>query len=185
MNKKILEWPAKNLKKISSKVVDIPGAKQLVEDLIDTCNVNMGAGLAAPQIGINERVVVIKPKVFGVENPTPSSYNPDYMVLINPELENSGKTVKWKEACLSIPGVDARVERQETTFLKYQDEEGNVHKMIVDWPLSGGIQHECDHLDGQLYIHRLPRTRRGLLVGKYHDKKKKAARALKKLRRAR
>ena len=179
MNKKILVWPAQKLKKISKKVEDIPGAQQLIEDLIDTCNVNMGAGLAAPQIGSNDRIVVIKPKVFGIENPSPSSYNPDYMVLINPELENTGDDRKWKEACLSIPGMDANVIRKETTLLKYQDEQGNVHKMIAEWPFSGGIQHECDHLDGKLYIHRLPKTRRGLLVREFFEKQKRQARKLK------
>ena len=181
MNKKILIWPAHPLKKISKKVDDIPGAKQLVEDLIDTCNVNMGAGLAAPQIGVNERIVVIKPRVFGIENPTPSSYNSDYMVLINPELENTGEDRKWKEACLSIPGMSSSVVRQETTLLKYQDEEGNVHKMIVEWPFSGGVQHECDHLDGKLYIHRMPKNLSGLHVKNFFDKQKKQARKLKRL----
>lgn len=179
MNKKILIWPAKKLKEISKKVEDIPGVQQLVEDLIDTCNVNMGAGLAAPQIGVNERVVVIKPKVFGIENPSPSSYNPDYMVLINPELENTGDNRRWKEACLSIPGMDANVDRKETTLLKYQDEKGNVHKMIAEWPFSGGVQHECDHLDGKLYIHHLKKFKRGLLVKKFYEIQKKKKRELK------
>ena len=112
MFRKILIWPNQKLRAKNVLVESVDSVQELIHDLIDTCNVQMGAGLAAPQIGINKQVVVIKPKVFGVENPDPSEYNPDYMVIINPLLENTGEDIKWKEACLSIPDIDSMVSRR-------------------------------------------------------------------------
>ena len=77
---------------------DTPELHKLVEDMIETMEGASGAGLAAPQIGVNKSVAVIKPSVFGIDNPDPSSYNESYMVVINPVLENTGDDVKWKEA---------------------------------------------------------------------------------------
>ena len=81
MLRKIIKWPNKTLREKSTQVIE-EDVSELVKDLIDTCNVKMGAGLAAPQIGVNKQVVVIKPRVFNAENPDPSSYNPEFMVLI-------------------------------------------------------------------------------------------------------
>ena len=67
MNQKILVWPNQNLRKVSETVESADSVSGLIKDLIDTCNVAMGAGLAAPQIGVSKQVAVIKPKVFGFE----------------------------------------------------------------------------------------------------------------------
>ena len=117
MFRNILVWPNQILRK-KSELVNHEEVQDLIEDLIDTCNVKMGAGLAAPQIGINKQVVVIKPRVFNKENPDPSKYNPDYMVLINPVLENQGDKIQWKEGCLSLPDIEGKVERSEITLVK-------------------------------------------------------------------
>ena len=174
MNQKILVWPNQKLRAKSKLVKNVEDENQLIKDLIDTCNVSMGAGLAAPQIGINKQIVVLKPKVFGVDNPDPSEYNSDYMVIINPVLENTGDEVKWKEACLSLPGVDCTVTRNETTLIKYTTEKGEQKRLIAEWPLSGGIQHECDHLDGKLFIHRLDRRKAAFMLERWRKKKRKA-----------
>ena len=174
MFRKILVWPNQKLRGQSTAVESVDAAQELVQDLIDTCNVSMGAGLAAPQIGINQRVVVIKPKAFGIENPDPSLYNGEYMVLINPEWEPQGDTVQWKEACLSLPDIDARVERKENCLLKYTNDKGEEKRMITEWPFSGGIQHECDHLDGKLFIHRMPKKKAAFLLERWRRKKRKA-----------
>jgi len=163
-----------NILRATNKTVDsVDDVKVLIIDLIDTCNVKMGAGLAAPQIGINKQVVVIKPKVFGKENPDPSEYNPDYMVIINPELENTGDKITWKEGCLSIPGIDGKVERSETTLIKYTSEGGEVKRLIAEWPFSGGLQHECDHLEGKLFIHRMEKRKAAWLIDRLRRKKRK------------
>lgn len=174
MYRKIIVWPDKRLKALSELVKNPSDEKELIKDLIDTCNVQMGAGLAAPQIGINKQVTVIKPKVFGVDNPDPSEYNPDFMVIINPKLENSGDDVKWKEACLSIPNIDTLIERKETTFLQYTSELGEEKRLIAEWPFSGGLQHECDHLEGKLFIHRMDKRKAAFLLERWRKKKRKA-----------
>ena len=174
MFRKILIWPNKKLRLPNERVDDVDASQELIKDLIDTCNVSMGAGLAAPQIGINHRVVVIKPKVFGIENPDPSEYNPDYMVLINPEWEPQGETIQWKEACLSLPDIDAKIDRKENCLLKYTNDKGEEKRIITEWPFAGGIQHECDHLEGKLFIHRMNKRKAAFLLGRWRRKKRKA-----------
>ena len=174
MFRKILLWPNKKLRSSNTLIENIDDAQELIKDLIDTCNVSMGAGLAAPQIGINKCAVVIKPKVFGIENPDPSEYNPDYMVLINPEWEPQGETITWKEACLSLPDIDGKVSRKENCLLKYTNGKGEEKRMIAEWPFSGGIQHECDHLEGKLFIHRMDKKKAAFLLDRWRRKKRKA-----------
>lgn len=184
MYRKIMIWPNKHLKADNSEVESVEGVQDLIKDLIDTCNVKMGAGLAAPQIGVNKKVVVIKPSVFGKENPDPSSYNPQYMVLINPVLNNQGDEIKWKEGCLSIPGVDASVNRSETTLIKYTSETGEEKRLIAEWPFSGGLQHECDHLDGKLFIHKMDKKKAAFVLDRWRRKKRKDAIKAKRAKRA-
>ena len=173
MLRKILVWPNAKLKSENLLVEDVEQEQGLIKDLIDTCNVAMGAGLAAPQIGVNKQVVVIRPKVFGVENPDPSEYNPEFMVLVNPKLESTGDEVKWKEACLSIPDMDAYIVRQESTLVKYTSEKGESKRLIAEWPFAGGIQHECDHLQGKLFIHRMDKRKAAFLLERWRKKKRK------------
>ena len=173
MFRKILHWPNKKLKEKSLLVENATDEQQLIQDLIDTCNVSMGAGLAAPQIGVNKRIVVIKPKSFGIDNPDPTEYNADYMVLVNPQLESSGNEIKWKEACLSLPELVGQVVRYETTLLKYQNAQGEDKRLIAEWPFSGGLQHECDHLDGKLFIHRMDKKKAAFLLERWRRKKRK------------
>ena len=173
MFRKILIWPNQTLRAENKKVENVEDVKDLISDLIDTCNVSMGAGLAAPQIGQNHKVVGIKPKVFGIDNPDPSSYNSDYMVLINPQLDNTGDEIKWKEACLSIPDVDSYVTRKETTLVRYISENGEEKRLVAEWPFAGGLQHECDHLEGKLFIHRMPKRRAAFLLERWRKKRRK------------
>ena len=173
MFRKILIWPNKKLRASNALVENVEDEKELIKDLVDTCNVMMGAGLAAPQIGVNKQIVVIKPKVFGIDNPDPCSYNPEFMVLINPTLDNTGDEIKWKEACLSIPDVETYVLRKETTLVKYLGEKGEEKRLIAEWPFSGGLQHECDHLLGKLFIHRLDKRKAAFLLERWRKKKRK------------
>ena len=144
----------------------------------------MGAGLAAPQIGQNKKVVVIKPKAFGIDNPDPSEYNSDFMVLINPVLENTGDDIKWKEACLSIPEIDSYIVRKETTLVKYLNEKGEQKRLIAEWPFAGGLQHECDHLEGKLFIHRMEKKKAAFLLERWRRKKRKERIKAKRAKRA-
>jgi peptide deformylase len=174
MFRKVLVHPHKNLRiSNNEKIKNVEEVKDLIEDLIDTCNVMMGAGIAAPQIGVNKQVVVIKPSVFGKDNPDPSEYNPEYMVIINPMLQNTGDTITWKEGCLSLPSLEGKVERSETTLVKYTSENGEEKRLIAEWPFSGGIQHECDHLEGKLFIHRMDKKKAAFMLDRLRRKKRK------------
>ena len=184
MFRKVIIHPNAKLRAPNSLVENVEDVQELIIDLIDTCNVEMGAGLAAPQIGINKQVVVIKPKVFGKENPDPSSYNDEYMVIINPQLENTGEVINWKEGCLSLPDLVGKVDRKETTLLKYTDQKGETKRLIAEWPFSGGIQHECDHLEGKLFIHRMDKKKAAFLIDRARRKKRKEMIKAKRAKRA-
>lgn len=165
--RKVLHYPNQNLKLSSASVEKFDETlKILVKDMIDTCNVELGVGLAAPQIGVKQRVVVIKPSSFNSENPEPSEYNEEYLVLVNPSIQVSGETVSWKEGCLSVPGVVGDVERKAEVYIKYDNLKGEEQEFSCGWPFSGGLQHECDHLDGILFIDKMSRFKRNRLLKK-------------------
>ena len=182
-NRKILQYPSQRLRK-KSQAIELfdEDFKSLVKDLSDTNNVNMGVGLAAPQIGEQKRVVIIDCGKLGTEyeNPEPVDElgNSQLLVLVNPELELSGPKHTWKEACLSIPGVSGMVERSQYVKLSFQNYYGKSCELELDWPLSGVVQHECDHLDGILYVHRMRGISRSMLLKKFEKKKKKIKEAI-------
>ena len=167
MYRRILQWPDLRLKHISEPVSNFGNSLQeLVKDMHDTLNVVMGAGLAAPQIDVHQSVVAIKCSVFGWVNPDPYELNSDLWVLINPELKLMEKEKMWEEACLSVPGVVGNVRRKEKAILNYQDSQGAYHTLELDWPISGAVQHECDHLEGKLFLDRMGKKAAGKLKKK-------------------
>ena len=120
-NRRILTWPNSRLMKKSVPVESFDeDLHTLAGDLVDTLNVCMGAGLAAPQIGVHKRVVVIRCDSFGQENPDPYSRDEKFLILVNAEMQLSGEMISWKEACLSVPGFDGTVSRNSEASLKYQ-----------------------------------------------------------------
>lgn len=155
-NKSILQWPNETLRKISSPVEKFDeNLSALIQDLVDTLEVNYGAGLAAPQIGVTERVLVIKPTSFGAINPMPDQEHTDVWVVVNPTIELSGPDVRGQEACLSVPYKGAYVTRSSTARVNYFDRHGNPVSLEVEGSLSVVLQHEADHLDGKLYFDRV------------------------------
>ncbi len=106
----ILQWPDKSLMKVSEPIQDFgEDLRSLAQDLWDTVQSHAGAGLAAPQFGMNKRVAVVVPSAVGMPNPDPCEISDDMLLLVNPKLELSGKKIRWKEACLSVPIVDGMV----------------------------------------------------------------------------
>lgn len=130
-----------------------PELQQLVADLIDTMHAYSGAGLAATQIGVSQRVVV-----FGVEaNPRYPRVDPvPFTVLVNPEIEVIDATVEedW-EGCLSVPGLRGRVPRHVGIRYRGFDPAGAAVDRSVSGFHARVVQHECDHLDGILYPQRM------------------------------
>jgi peptide deformylase len=130
-----------------------PELRTLIQDMKDTMAAKQGAGLAAPQIGVSERIVI-----FGVEsNPRyPDAEAVPFTVLVNPQIVMLTRDVQqdW-EGCLSVPGMRGLVPRY--TRLRYTgfDEEGNPIDRVAEGFHARVVQHECDHLDGILYPQRM------------------------------
>ena len=148
MGHPVLRERAKPVEKLAS-----PELRALVQDMKETMAAKNGAGLAAPQIGVGQRVVI-----FGVtKNPRyPDAEEVPFTVLVNPKLTMLTREVEedW-EGCLSVPGMRGVVPRY--TKLRYTgfDEEGNPIERVAEGFHARVVQHECDHLDGILYPQRM------------------------------
>ena len=175
----ILSWPNPALKKKSDLVVEFgPDLKSLATDLYDTLNVVTGVGLAAPQIGVHKRCIIVDVAHCDMENPVITEGLPEnILVLVNPELALSGPKHKWVEACLSVPDSRGMVERSQFVSVTFSSLDGEEHSLELDWPASGVFQHECDHLDGVLYVDRMNRISKDMLLKKIRKKRKKMAEA--------
>ncbi len=130
-----------------------PELLSLIEDLRDTMAARDGAGLAAPQIGVPWRVVI-----YGItRNPRyPEAPPIPETVLINPELTPLGEATQlgW-EGCLSVPGLRGQVQRHQRLQVAWRDAGGGQHTQVVEGFHARVVQHECDHLDGLLFVDRL------------------------------
>jgi len=156
--KKILRYGDPKLLQRSKEIVDFScdSLLSLVKDLEDTMVANLGAGLAAPQIGVMQRVVIFGSKQV-VDNPRyPDADDVPYTVLINPKITVLADSTQglW-EGCLSVPGMRGYVERPD--HIRYQgfDIQGNEIEREVTGFHAIVVQHECDHLDGILYPMKL------------------------------
>ena len=127
---------------------------QLIEDMIETMRAASGVGLAAPQIGVNQRVIVVE---YGEESEDPETppKPPKLYVVVNPEiLRHSKETVEGNEACLSLPGYFGEVDRYESVTVKGLNRHGKPFKLKATGWLARIFQHEIDHIQGALYIDR-------------------------------
>ena len=143
---------------------DTQAIKDLVQDLKDTLKHADGCGLAAPQIGVSKRVVIVD----GSELTETYDYLKDFRrTLINPVITAvSEKQCEYNEGCLSIPGIYADVRRPATVTVEYYDE--SLQKVTETFDKFGArmIQHELSHLDGVLFTDLVPPIRRKMLSGK-------------------
>lgn len=135
------------LRKKSKKLEKIdPLLLHLLDDMLETMYGNTGVGLAAPQVGISKRIVVI-------------DMGDGPIKLINPKILNKEGAEIAPEGCLSIPGTYGDVERAEKVTLKAQNEKGEILKIEAEGLLARIIQHELDHLDGVLFIDKASNIR--------------------------
>jgi peptide deformylase len=126
--------------------------RQLVTDLVDTLKAHkIAIGLAAPQIGVNSRVAVINLSNDKIE-PTFVFANPRNLII-------SGKKDKKKESCMSLPRFRGLVERRDKIEFTYEDDEGHTRQIKATGFLARALCHEIDHLDGVLYVDRMPNPR--------------------------
>ena len=127
---------------------------QLIEDMIETMRASSGVGLAAPQIGVNQRVIVVE-YAKGSEDPEAEPKPPKLYVVVNPEIvRHSKESVTGNEACLSLPGYFGEVDRYESVTVKGLNRHGKPFKHKASGWLARIFQHEIDHIQGTLYIDR-------------------------------
>lgn len=129
-----------------SKVIEVfdEKLKTLAEDMIETMHDADGVGLAAPQIGLLKRLIVVD--LYDEEGPK---------VFVNPVIESPEGCQIDVEGCLSLPGQQGYVERPETLKLKYQDLDGVAHELVAEDFFARVLCHEVDHLEGVLYIDKV------------------------------
>jgi len=170
----ILEAPDPFLRKISDPVVTFDEElKALIADMFETMYVAPGIGLAAIQVGVPKRLLVID---LQEEQDADGKPVRDPRVFINPEiLETSGEVQLYSEGCLSIPDQYAEVERPAVIRARWQDREGKVHEEQLEGLLAVCLQHEMDHLEGILFIDHLSRLKRDMVLKKLMKARQKAA----------
>lgn len=156
------------LRRLSDDIApDYPDLKKLIADMYDSMYASLGVGLAAPQIGRNDRIVVIDASPLAEDFPECEGRK---FTLINPRVEVlDGDKVTRSEGCLSLPGLSENVPRVEKIRLTWVDEDFNPHEEVMEGFLARVVQHECDHLEGKLYIDHISMIRKQLIKGKLNN----------------
>lgn len=161
----IRKYPDEILKKKASEITDIDGnVQKLIDDMIETMYKSNGIGLAAPQVGVSKRLIIV--------DISPREENNSLIVLINPQIVSTEGEVLSEEGCLSLPGFITRLKRSEKIFVKGIDRKGKDIEIETNGLLGRAIQHEIDHLDGILLIDRISPLKRELFRKKYQKIKK-------------
>jgi peptide deformylase len=157
---KILSYPDPRLRKKSAPVERIDKEiERLLDDMVETMYKAPGVGLAAPQVGVNLRVIVVDVSVRQEDTP-------GLIQLINPEIISSEGRQVEEEGCLSVPGFSSEVRRKATVRVQGLDRTGKLIEIEGSGLLARAFQHEIDHIDGILYIDRLSRLKRELMKKK-------------------
>ena len=156
-----LREPSKLIERVDDEV------RRLAADMFETMHDKEGLGLAAVQVGVHRRILVLDvPKVVEIEGEKTSESRP--LVLINPKIVSLGDVMRvHEEGCLSIPEFRVEIERPASLVVAYTDEHGAAHELAAEGLLATAIQHEIDHLDGKLIIDVLSKLRREMVIRKY------------------
>jgi peptide deformylase len=160
MVREIVVYPDKRLKLISKDVESFNGAlHDLLDDMYETMRARNGVGLAAIQVGIDLRALIINIPLedTDAEHDQPKE---NTLEMINPVIIEKDGSEKFQEGCLSIPGIYEEVERAKHVKVEYFDREGKKHIIEDDDFLAIAIQHEIDHLDGKVFIEKLSYMKR-------------------------
>jgi len=168
MVREVLVYPDPTLKQKAKPVVKVDETiKALVKDMVETMYAEQGIGLAAPQVGVLRRILVV--------DTSPKQPGEKLRVFINPELVSAEGRTKFTEGCLSIPGEAEEIERFERVKLRALNEKGQPYEVEATGLLAIALQHEMDHLDGVMFVDRLSSLKRGLIrkrMLKYKSDKK-------------
>jgi peptide deformylase len=170
----IIEVPDPRLRAISTPVEAVTDeTRALIADMFDSMYAARGIGLAAVQIGVPKRVIVMDLQEKDGEDGKPIR---EPRVFINPEiLDPSDDQSIYTEGCLSVPDQYADVERPARCRVKWLDEDGKPHDEVFEGLLATCIQHEMDHLQGIVFLDHLSRLKRDMLMKKLNKARKAAA----------
>lgn len=153
----ILRFPDVRLKKIAAPVVSFDDSiRKLAADMAETMYEAPGIGLAATQVDVHKRLIVIDI----------SEDKNDLRVFINPRLEDCQGAQIGEEGCLSVPGIYDKVERAERVTVRYLDLEGKEQTLSAEGLLAVCIQHEIDHLDGKVFVDHLSQLKQSRIKAK-------------------
>ncbi len=171
MIRPILLHPDPRLKKLCDPVAQVTGdLVKLARDMLDTMYDAPGIGLAAPQVGVTKRLIVMDCQ----KTPTPARP----LILFNPEvLWQSEEFSTYEEGCLSIPEHYAEVQRAEAVTVRWLDEAGSAQQETFSGLWATCVQHEIDHLNGKLFIDHLGLIKRQMITRKMEKLKREMARA--------
>ena len=154
---------------------DYPNLKELIENMFETMDHADGVGLAAPQIGLPVRVVVINLDVLSEDYPEYKDFRKAYINAHTDVVE--GEEVSMEEGCLSLPGIHESVKRGSKIHVRYMDENFVEHNEVVEGFLARVMQHEFDHLDGKMFIDHISPLRKQMIKGKLNTMLKGKARS--------
>ncbi|MGD8384932.1 MAG: peptide deformylase [Lysobacterales bacterium] len=161
----ILEFPDPRLRKVAQAVEDYdPALAKLVADMLETMYAARGIGLAATQVDVHQRLLVLD---VSEEQNQPRVY-------VNPEIIEETGSETCEEGCLSVPGIYANVKRAEQVTVRARDTEGNVFEEQLDGMHAVCLQHEMDHLVGRLFVDYLSPLKRNMVLKKL-EKQRRAA----------
>ncbi len=146
---------------------EYPELKKLIADMYETMYFSEGVGLAAPQIGLSIRLVVIDADPVGETFPECKGRK---FTLVNPKVTVlEGESISRAEGCLSIPGISEEVKRVENIRLRWLDEDFNEHDEVITGFLARIVQHECDHLEGKVFTDHCSAIRRQFIKSKLRN----------------
>jgi peptide deformylase len=161
----ILEYPDPRLKKVATPVAAVTAdIRKLVRDMADTMYAAPGVGLAATQVDVHKRVIVIDI----------SEGKDELRVFINPELLSAEGQAECEEGCLSVPGYYDKVTRAARIRVRAQDEHGETFEHDAEGLLAVCIQHEMDHLQGKVFVEYLSPLKRARLAARLRKKQRLA-----------
>jgi peptide deformylase len=161
----ILEYPDPRLKKVAAPVAAVtPDIRKLVADMAETMYSAPGVGLAATQVNVHKRVIVIDI----------SDHKDQLRVFINHELLAAEGEAECEEGCLSVPGYYDKVTRAARIRVRAQDQHGNTFELDAEGLLAVCVQHEMDHLEGKVFVEYLSPLKRARLSAKLRKKQRLA-----------
>lgn len=155
------------LRKVAEDVTpEYPELKTLIANMFETLDASNGVGLAAPQIGLAIRVVVIDLDVLSEEFPEYKGFRKAFINAHILDYDDESEKASSEEGCLSIPGISEKVTRPTRIHVKYLDEKMQEHDEWVEGYQARVMQHEFDHLEGTMFIDRLSPLRKNMIAGK-------------------